>query len=421
VSPVRARQLIAVVSALGLLVVPGVLLARAGTLADVPPPTPVPPDGHLSPFPTVLQTPARADAEPAIGAPAGILADLDTGAILWTKHADVARPIASLTKIMTAMLVLEHTDPDDVVTVAPEAVFAPDEFGAGSTAGLRAGERLRVDDLLYALVLGSANDAAEALAIHVSGSIPAFVQAMNARAAELGMHATRFASPHGLDDDGVSTARDVLRLALAARTEPRLRAIVATRFHRMPAPRGPDRRIQNRNALLWLYPGATGMKTGTTAGAGACVVATADRDGEHLIAVVLGAGSEPFSDAATLLDHGFAVFSRQVLVRAGEDLGALTLDRRSVPVTAGADVVSLVPAGVTPERTIAADDAAAFPPVPGSPVGVLTIRVDGRVAGSTSVIAGVPAAPRPVEGAWWARALGAVGRAAGEVIAGLGA
>ncbi len=190
-------------------------------------------------------------------------------------------------------------------------MFHEGDYGSSSTLGLRAGERVSVRNLLYALLLGSANDAADALAIHVSGDRARFVTAMNRRAERLGMGETRFFSATGLDDRGRSTARDLLTLVRAADAEPAFRSIVATRFHEIPAPKGRDRRVQNRNALLWLYPGAVGTKTGFTAGADFCLIATAERDGRRLIAIVLGSPDEPFSAAATLLDHGFEGFTQQ--------------------------------------------------------------------------------------------------------------
>ena len=216
---VRARAIAAVcvVAAIGLQVA---VVAGSATGVAGPPPTPVPPRGSLSPFPSTLATPADAIPPPAIDARAALLADLDTGQILQAQHAADLRPIASVTKIMTALLILERTHLDDVVTVDPRAVFDRGDYGADSTLGLRAGERLTVRDLLYGMLLGSANDAAAALAIAEAGSQTAFVAQMNARARTLGMRHTRFFSVHGLDDRGHSTAVDLLRLVRAADRTP---------------------------------------------------------------------------------------------------------------------------------------------------------------------------------------------------------
>ena len=145
-----------------------------------------------------------------------ILADLDDGQVMFAKAPEVRRPIASLTKVMTALLVLQRRELDDVVTVSPDAVFDGDDYGASSTLGLRAGERRTVRELLDALMLQSANDAALALAIDISGSERRFVELMNERARALGMRDTVFLSPNGLDDRGRSTTRDLLALTRAA-------------------------------------------------------------------------------------------------------------------------------------------------------------------------------------------------------------
>ena len=154
----------------------GIAGARPGS---VPPPTPVPPLGEPSPFLTDLDTPDPPAARPDLAAGSAILADLDSGQVLFHRAQDQRRPIASVTKIMTALLVLERTQPDEVVTVSAEATFPPDLAGL-SALGLRAGERITVRELLYALLLQSANDAAIALARHVSGTEERFEAAMNA-------------------------------------------------------------------------------------------------------------------------------------------------------------------------------------------------------------------------------------------------
>jgi serine-type D-Ala-D-Ala carboxypeptidase (penicillin-binding protein 5/6) len=167
-----------------------------------PPPTPVPPNGSPSPFVSRLSTPKDPIPAPDVKASAAVLVDLDAGQVLFRRAADQARPVASLTKLMTALLVLEKEKGrlDRRIRVHPGAVFDRNDYGRGSTLGLRSGERVSVRDLLAGLLLGSANDAAEALAIDGSGSVSDFVRRMNARARTLGMSHTRFASPHGLDD-----------------------------------------------------------------------------------------------------------------------------------------------------------------------------------------------------------------------------
>jgi D-alanyl-D-alanine carboxypeptidase (penicillin-binding protein 5/6) len=233
--------------------------------------------------------------------------------------------------------------------------------------GLVEGERITVHDLLEGLLLSSANDAAVALAEHVAGSEPAFVAMLNRRAAALGMRHSHFASPNGLNDHGYSTPRDLATLARAAMAMPGFRRLVATKFADLPGPPSkkgkeqPDRHLQNRNVLLWLYRGATGVKTGFTLGAGWCLVASAARRGRHLIAVVL---SEPtqgasFSNAAALLNYGFAEFQESDLAVPGETEGTVLLQGEPVLVSATEPLTALV------RRDRLDDIRSTFVPAPG--------------------------------------------------------
>jgi D-alanyl-D-alanine carboxypeptidase (penicillin-binding protein 5/6) len=379
---------------------------------DVPPPTPVPPHGSLSPFPTSLRTPAEPTNAPTLTARSALLADLVSGAIMDEKAVDQRVPIASLTKIMTALITLERTRLADVVSVDPRAVFRRHDFGASSILGLRAGERISVENLLYAMMLGSANDAALALAIHIAGSEQAFVEVMNARAHRLGMRDTIFYSSTGLDDRGRSTAGDLLRLVRAAGSVAGFDRITATRFRTIPASQGPDRRIQNRNALLWLYPGTFGTKTGSTLLAGSCLIASAARGGRRLVAIVLGAPHDPFSDAAALLAYGFDGFTERTLASEGSDEGALAIRGGTVPVVAGAELSALIPTTSIDHlrERISADPHAAFPPIPGSRVGTLIVSIPGHTIGSVPLIVSTVPPPPASSGPWWARAGMSLGR-----------
>jgi D-alanyl-D-alanine carboxypeptidase (penicillin-binding protein 5/6) len=400
-----------------LLVVAVAIHAGAAGRTTAPPPTPVPPHGSLSPFPTRLATPVDAAAPPTIDAGAALLADARTGQVLFAKDPRTRRPIASITKLMTALLARRDLPLDETVTVDPAAVFDRHVFGATSVLGLRPRERISVQNLLYGLLLASANDAAVALAIAADGSEPTFVRHMNAEARRLGMTDTRFASASGLDDDGYSTARDLLRLTDAVNDDPVLRSITATKVRRIPAPSGPVRVIQNRNALLWLYSGAIGSKTGTTAGAGACVVATAHRDGRELVAIVLHAPDEPFSDAAALLNYGFDGWRADTLVHAGDAAGEVGIRGGTVPVVAASDLTALVPVHDDDRsQHVVVDPRAAFPPTTDERVATLVLRAGTDVLGQVALI--VPAVPPPptAEGPWWVRAAGAVGGAFGDAV-----
>jgi D-alanyl-D-alanine carboxypeptidase (penicillin-binding protein 5/6) len=396
------------------------LIGFASAQLSPPPPTPVPPDGSLSPFPSALDTPADPFAVPQISGASAVLAELSSGQVLYAKEPRARRSIASLTKIMTALLTLERTDPSEVVTVPPDAVL---EDGGGIAAlGLVAGERISVGHLLDALMLQSANDAAIALAEHVGGSEPRFVRLMNRRAERLGMGRTHFRSPNGLDDRGTSTAQDLVTLTRAAYRTDGFGPVVAQLHASVPAPDGSTRELQNRNAMLWLYPGAIGVKTGYTSAAGYCVVAVAERDGRALVAVVLGAPGDAFSDAAALLDHGFAAFDEHTFVEPGEPSGVVTLVGGAVPVETGARLVALVATEALDEvrEQTVVDPAAAYPPAPGERVATLRISIPGFDLGSVPlVVSSVPPPPPPPEGTWWGRAASAVGRAVGAAFSAL--
>jgi D-alanyl-D-alanine carboxypeptidase (penicillin-binding protein 5/6) len=399
------------------------LLASAAARGQTPAPQPPPPtpviqpggQASLSPFPSTLSTPSTSTQVPEIHAASAVLADLDTGQVLFDLNRNERRPIASVTKIMTALLVVERTDLTDVVTVTEAA--ASGQVSGVSGLGLVAGERIRVDELLYALLLQSANDAAEALAEHVSGSVDAFVEDMNARAEELGMTRTMLTSPNGLDDTGYSSAADLVRLTRAAYRSPGFPSVVATRFHTVESLDAKPRIVQNRNVLLWLYPGAIGVKTGYTSPAGFCLVGAAQRGDERLVAVVLGAPGEPFSAAATLLNYGFDAFERRTLLREGEPLDDVDVGGKSVSVSAGGDVRGLIPAAATVSRTVELEPHVAFPPARGEEIGTVRVTAGGSVVGEVPlVVAGVAAPPPPEPGSWWARAAGALVDAGGGIL-----
>ena len=413
-TPPRLRAA-AVASAI--LVVAVAINAGAAGRTAVPPPTPVPPHGSPSPFPTTLATPADTTAAPTIDAGAALLADPDTGQILFAKDPRTKRPIASITKLMTALLARADLPLHAMVTVDPAAVFDRHTFGATSVLGLKVGERISVENLLYGMLLASANDAAVALAIAADGSEDAFVRQMNDEAEKLGMRDTRFASASGLDDDGHSTPRDLLLLTRAANADPVLRTITDTQVRRMPAPKGPDRVIQNRNVLLWLYAGAIGTKTGSTSGAGQCVVATARRDGRALVAIVLHAPDEPFSDAAALLNYGFDGWRPDTLVHAGDATGDATIRGGTVPVIAASGLSALVPvADEGRAQHVVVDPRAAYPPAPHERVATLVFAAGPTVIGSVPLIVSDVPPPPTTSGPWWVRTADAVAGAVGDAV-----
>ncbi|HEX3909659.1 MAG TPA: D-alanyl-D-alanine carboxypeptidase family protein [Solirubrobacteraceae bacterium] len=234
---------------------------------------------------------------------AGILFDLSTGQVLWQRNPYQRLRVASLTKMMTALLTVESAPPDARVLVTKAAVNS-----AGSKVGvLPLGKHVRLETMLYGLLLPSGNDAAIALAQHVAGSIESFVKRMNARAAQLGMGCTRYSSPSGyFNANNFSCAADLALLAHVDEQQPRIARVVRTYSRQLPLPiKGGKVYLYNNNPLLiYHYPGVTGLKTGFTDSAGRCLVATAERGGVRLGVVVLHSPN-PGTQARQLLDRGF--------------------------------------------------------------------------------------------------------------------
>jgi D-alanyl-D-alanine carboxypeptidase (penicillin-binding protein 5/6) len=246
---------------------------------------------------------AGAGAKPQglkIKAPAAIVIDASTGQVLWAKREHMRRPIASTTKIMTALVAMERLRPNDVVRVTAEAARVP--WGEG----LKAGERVPAWKLYYGLLLSSANDTAVALAVAAGGSRERFLELMNQKARALGLRHTRYRSASGLIDKGnYSTVYDLAMLTRHALRNPRFRSIVATKHKRVwwRKPTGA-KLYENHNKLLWRYAGADGVKTGYTRASGPCLVASATRHGIQLITAVLDS-PDHYGDTKRLLDYGF--------------------------------------------------------------------------------------------------------------------
>jgi serine-type D-Ala-D-Ala carboxypeptidase (penicillin-binding protein 5/6) len=237
----------------------------------------------------------------------GLLFDLDTGAVLWRRQPDRVLPIASLTKMMTAILVVDRAKPTAKVRVTKEALAYK-----GSAVGiLPKGKRIKLETMLNGLLLPSGNDAAIALAQRMSGTVAHFVERMNERAGDLGLSCTRFSSPDGFENAGNhSCAIDLAQMARALLDRPRLARIVKRRRAVLPFPiKGGRIYLFNNNPLLRTgYPGTIGIKTGYTDAAGRCLVAAARRNGRRL-GVVLLHSPDPGKQATQLLNRGFAALS----------------------------------------------------------------------------------------------------------------
>ena len=257
-------------------------------------------------------------------AQSAILLDASDDSVLYAKNADLRLPMASTTKIMTALIALEYGNIDTQYAIPQKAVGVE-----GSSVYLVEGEMLTLGELVYALMLESANDAAEAIAIIIAGSTDAFADIMNRRADELGLQDTNFKNPHGLDhDEHYTTAYDLAKLTSYALKLPQFREIVSTRKTTIPFNGDEGRRLLvNHNRLLREYRGAIGVKTGFTKRSGRCLVSAAERDGMTLVAVTINAPND-WRDHTAMLDWGFENYVHYVLSEVGEY--TLTL-----PVTGG--------------------------------------------------------------------------------------
>jgi serine-type D-Ala-D-Ala carboxypeptidase (penicillin-binding protein 5/6) len=320
---------------------------------------------------------ASAAAEPpSFKARAAIVADGSTGEIMLEHNADSRVAIASITKIMTALVTLENARPNERVVIRGPAPSIGE-----STIHLSVGERVRVRDLLAAALIQSANDAAYALATHVGdGSVKRFVSLMNERAAELGLEDTHFVRPDGLDVAGhYSSANDVLTLTREAMKQPLFRRLVRQRGGRIAG----GRSLYAWNDLLRTgsYPGIVGVKTGHTDAAGWSQVAAARRDGVTMYAIVLGSGSRSRrnADLAELLDWGFGHYGSVTLVRTDRvyATAAIPFSGERMPLVAAGSARAVVRLGRPLVERVVAPSVLDLPVAQGEPVGEVVI-LDGR-------------------------------------------
>ncbi len=252
-------------------------------------------------------------ALPGVSARGAVLIEADSGEIIFGQNENARLSMASTTKIMTALVALEALPLNTPVTVTEASVGVE-----GSSIYLTVGETLTLEDLLYALLLESANDAAETIAVAVAGDVPAFADLMNEKAAELGLENTHFVNPHGLDAEGhYTTAKELAILTAAALENEDFRRICSTKRHTIPL-RGNEgvRLLINHNRLLSSYDGCIGVKTGYTKKTGRCLVSAAERDGVRLVAVTLGAPND-WQDHTEMLDYGFSLYDAVTLCEPG--------------------------------------------------------------------------------------------------------
>jgi D-alanyl-D-alanine carboxypeptidase (penicillin-binding protein 5/6) len=340
----------------------------------------------------VSSRPGLGSSAPDLYIPSGML-DTTEGRELWARDANARRAMASTTKIMTAVVVLERTALDDVVTVRKTDVKVGE-----SGMGLRVGERLTVRQLLEGMLIQSGNDAATALAVHVAGSVDGFVAMMNAKAAALDLADTRYMNPHGLDVPGhYTSAADLTALSRYAMRDPEFRRIVGTVSTRAVTEHYTHKLV-NSNLMLKIYRGADGVKTGWTDEAGYCVIVSARRGEVALVATVLGAASEEgrFGQATRLLDWGFAHYRPTQVARAGERTGNVRVSdylERTVPTEAAESTsVAVFDLSGPVRRRIDLLPEVGAPVVQGQRLGTMSVYQGDRLLAQVPVIAtkGVP-------------------------------
>lgn len=327
---------------------------------------------------------AEGNTDLGLNAKSVILMEESTGNILYENNPDERLPIASVTKVMTMLLIMEAVDSgkinlDDMVTVSENAM----SYG-GSTMFLETGEQLTVNDMLKGIAVASANDGCVAMAEHLAGSESAFVDMMNEKAKKLGMENTHFMNTNGLDeDDHYSSARDV---AIMSRELMKHETIFNYTSIWMDTLRGGKFQLANTNKLIRFYDGANGLKTGSTSKALCCLSAAAKRNDMQLIAVVLGAptSAERFASAKSLLDYGFANYAVNTQITAGDEVQKIAVEKgvdKEVDVVAGDSCSTLVKKGQEDNITkeIKIDEAITAPIEAGQKIGTMTISRDGEV------------------------------------------
>ena len=315
-----------------------------------------------------------------------VVIDEASGRVLLSHNAEAPLPMASTTKVMTALLALEYGDLDAPVTCGRNAFGVP-----GTSIYLAQGETLTLREMLYGLMLASGNDAATAIAEHIGGSVAEFCAMMTARAAELGCRHTVFLTPHGLPCDGhYTTAHDLALIARQAMTHPEFREIVATTRATIPwEGRGYDRVLHNKNRLLTTYEGATGIKTGYTKKAGRCLVFGAERDGMRIIGVVLNCW-DWFNEAARLMDTAFERYEAVTLLRQGDAAGTVPVSRTdggTVNAILADDLTGVIAKGCVPQAEIDLPDVLPAPVQQGQVLGTARLIAGGETVAEVPLLA----------------------------------
>lgn len=319
----------------------------------------------------------------AISARSAIVIDALSGRILYEHNKDEKRGMASTTKIMTALCALEYGDMDKTVTISPTASGVE-----GSSMYLAKGEKIKMSDLVYGLMLVSGNDSATALAETISGNVKNFATLMNQKASEIGAYNTNFTNPHGLSDENhYTTAHDLAKITAYAMQNPTFCEIVSTKKKTLPkAEDGYARTLINHNKFLNMYEGCIGVKTGFTKSTGRCLVTSVEKDGMRLICVTLNA-TDDWNDHKSLYDSIFSEFSPHQLKRANEIITSAKIKNgaeSTVNLVAGQDIYIPVKSEEINNLKIIAtpfEDLQA-PISKGDVLGTLNIEINDNICGS---------------------------------------
>lgn len=331
---------------------------------------------------------AAEDGEPVdTSARSAILIERTTGKVLLAHNSREKLPMASTTKIMTALLAIERGNMEEIVTVGRNAYGVP-----GTSIYLSLGEKITLHDLLCGLMLASGNDAAVAIAEHIGGDVQTFCEMMTQRAAELGCTDTVFTTPHGLPAEGhCTTAHDLALIAREAMSHELFRQVVSTRRASIPwEGRSYSRILNNKNKLLSDYEGATGIKTGYTRAAGRCLVFGAQRDGLEVIGVVLNC-SDWFSEAARLMDMGFTKYEMFTALGEGEMVRVLPVrdgTQKTVVITAGGKLAAPVAVNEIPVLEYDLPEEITAGLAKGEPIGEARMLLGGKVIASVPLTVG---------------------------------
>jgi serine-type D-Ala-D-Ala carboxypeptidase (penicillin-binding protein 5/6) len=331
-------------------------------------------------FLILILLPSAAWAEPVVEAAAAILINSRTAEVLWEKNAHAPMYPASITKVLTAVLLLENTLPDEVAVTSRTAAAT-----RGSSLYLLPGQAITMDDLLYGLMLQSANDGAVVAAEHIAGSVDSFSAMMNIKAAQVGARHSNFTNPHGLPDEKhTTTAYDMAMITRYAMANPRFREVAFTRRYSMSWPGEADRILVNRIPLMKSYEGMLGVKSGYTAASRHTFAGAAERDGFELIVVVLGAGGNRlWQDTTALLDYGFSRYAPVRPVEEGDSFGPVTVRFGKPVMLQAVSGFEFTQREKMPEITYElelADDRVA-PVRKGELLGEVVILADGRPMG----------------------------------------